>query len=89
MVLVQLPISMVATALPEKLATARASDMNRSIPTITTDAVEQFRAVALQAAGQDGQARAADTRGALRGDDHERQQRDLLGSESGMPMRRR
>ena len=30
-----LPISTVATALPEKLVTARASDMNRSMPTIS------------------------------------------------------
>ena len=33
-VLVHAPITMVATALPEKLVTARASDMNRSMPTI-------------------------------------------------------
>ena len=34
MVLVHDPTSTVATALPEKLVTARASDMNRSMPTI-------------------------------------------------------
>ena len=35
MVFVQVPTSRVATALPEKLVNARASDMKRSMPTMT------------------------------------------------------
>ena len=42
------------------------------------DAVEQLRPVALKAAGQGRQARAADAGRTLARDDHEQQQRDLL-----------
>ncbi len=76
--LVQVPTSRVATALPEKLVTARASDMKRSMPTITpTPSTRSGRCeasppakVASPGAGDPGRT--------LRRDHHEQQQGDLL-----------
>ena len=58
--------------------TARASDMNRSMPTIRPTPSSRSGRCALQAAGQRRQAGAGDTGRALGRDDHEHQQRDLL-----------
>src|ERR1700750_2077408 len=79
MVLVHDPTSTVATALPEKLVTARASDMNRSMPTIRpTPSSRSGRWLCRPPAPQRARARAAPPRRTLRGDDHEHQQGDLL-----------
>ena len=87
---VQWPISTVATELPAKFVSARASDMNRSMPTIRPTPSTSSGRCELQAAGQGGHAGAGDAGGALRGDDHEQQQRDLLAdATAGRPAPRR
>ena len=75
---VQVPISTVATALPAKLVSARASDMNRSMPTIRPTPSSSSGRCDGQPAGERREAGAGDAGGALGGDDHEHQQRDLL-----------
>ena len=64
---------------PEKLVSARASDMNRSTATIRPTPGTQVGAVRGEAAAQRGQAGAGDAGRALGGDDHEDQQGQLLG----------
>ena len=62
-VLVHVPTSRVATALPEKFVTARAPrDMKRSMPTNQADAVEQL-AMRLKTGGQRGQPGPGDAAG--------------------------
>ena len=84
---VQVPTSTVATALPAKLVSARASDMNRSMPTIRPTPSTSSGRCELQAAGQRRQAGAGDAGGALGGDDHEQQQRDLLADRQRVAQR--
>ena len=77
-VLVHEPTSMVATALPEKLVTARASDMNRSMPTIRPTPSSRSGRWAWSPPARVASPAPLTPAAPLRGDDHEHQQRDLL-----------
>ena len=74
-VLVHDPTSIVATALPEKFVTARASDMNRSMPTIRPTPSSRSGRWLCSPPARVARPGAADARRALGGDDHEHQQR--------------
>jgi hypothetical protein len=50
-----------------------------------SDAVDEIRAVRLEPSGERGEAGTGDARGALGGDDHEEQQRDLLTQAQRVP----
>ncbi len=75
---VQWPTSTVATELPAKLVSARASDMNRSMPTITPTPSTSSGRCELSPPARVARPAPVTPGGALGGDDHEDQQRDLL-----------
>ena len=84
------PISTVATELPAKFVTRPGLGHEPVDADDQADAVDQLGAVRAQAAGEGRHAGAGDAGGALRGDHHEQQQRDLLADASaGRPAPRR
>ena len=87
---VQWPTRMVATELPAKLVTARASDMKRSMPTIRPTPSSSSGRCEDRPPASVARPAPVTPGGALRGDDHEEQQRDLLAErQRRCPARRR